>query len=208
MDGAVVVLQLGGKERFISRWTTSFFNPSSWSAERGLLGSYVASYPEGEASLALWPTTNPDADKPDRVLMSRPKTSFWQGTFSPNGRWLSFSAFPGGIGVAPADADPDRWTQIAADHTQPDKPRWAPDGRALYFISRRPTSYFNLWAVRFDPERGTPVGQPYALTQFDSPTMRISPELQTSEMDVSARHAVLTMQTVSGSIWMIDNVDK
>jgi hypothetical protein len=66
----------------------------------------------------------------------------------------------------------------------------------------------NLWAVRFDPERGTPVGQPYPLTQFDSPSMVISPDLSRSEMDVSARHAVLTMKTVSGSIWMLDHVDR
>ena len=79
----------------------------------------------------------------------------------------------------------------------PDKPRWAPDGRTLYFISRRPTWSFNLWAVRFDPERGTPVDEPFALTQFDSPSLVISPDMARSEMDVSSRHAVLTMKTVT-----------
>ena len=43
---------------------------------------------------------------------------------------------------------------------------------------------------------------------FDSPTLAISPDLARSEMDVSARHAVLTMKAVSGSIWMLDNVDR
>ncbi len=209
MEFAVAARQLGGKERFLSRWSTGSFTPSHWSAERGLLGTYMDSYPNSaSASLVLWPTTNPDADKPERVLMSKLNEWFWQGTFSPNGRWLSFQT-DAGIGVAPADGShPDRWTRIAPDHTEPDKPRWAPDGRTLYFISRRPTSYFNLWAVRFDPERGTPVGEPYALTQFDSPSMVISPDLTRSEMDVSARHAVLTMKTVSGSIWMLDHVDR
>ena len=208
MTGAVAVRQLGGKERFISRRSTHFFTPSDWS-ERGLLGTYMASYPSDVATLALWPTTNPDADQPERVLMARPNTHFWQGTFSPNGRWLSFAVDGRRIGVAPADgSQPDRWTRIAPDHAEPDKPRWASDGRTLYFISRRPTSYFNLWAVRFDPERGKPVGQPFALTQFDTPALFISPDLQTSQMDISARHAVLTMKTVSGSIWMLDNVDR
>ena len=63
-------------------------------------------------------------------------------------------------------------------------------------------------AVRFDPERGTPIGEPYALTQFDSPSLVISPDIARSEMDVSSRHAVLTMKTVRGSIWMLDNVDR
>jgi hypothetical protein len=93
-------------------------------------------------------------------------------------------------------------------HTWPDKPRWASDGRTLYFLSRRPTSYFNLWAIRFDPERGTPVDQPFALTRFDSQTLVISPDMTHSDMDVSSRHVVLTMKTVTGSIWMLDNVDK
>ncbi len=88
------------------------------------------------------------------------------------------------------------------------RPRWAPDGRTLYFISQRPAWYFNLWAVRFDPERGTPIDEPYALTHFDSPSLVISPDIARSEMDVSSRHAVLTMKTVRGSIWMLDNVDR
>lgn len=154
--------------------------------------------------MALWPTTNPDADKPERVLISKPKTGYWQPRFSPNGRWLSFLVIgsgPNEIVVAPADGSrPERWIRIAADHIVPDKPRWAPDGRTLYFIARGPTSYFNLWAVRFDPERGTPVGEPFALSKFDTPSLAISPDLAASEMDVSARHAVLTMKTVTGSI--------
>jgi hypothetical protein len=61
----------------------------------------------------------------------------------------------------------------------------------------RSASHLNLWATRFDPERGQPVGKPFALTEFDSPTMVISPYLDSSELSVSARHAALTMLTVS-----------
>jgi len=212
--GRVAVRQLGGKERFLSRWSTEWFMPSDWRAELGLLGTYenVASR---ESPLVVWPMTNPDADKPERVLISKAKTGLWRGKFSPNGQWLSFvvlrndSPGPPEIVVASADGSrPERWTRIAAEHTLPERPRWAPDGRTLYFISQRPTSYFNLWAVRFDPERGTPIDEPYALTQFDSPSLVISPDMPRSEMDVSSRHAVLTMKTVSGSIWMLDNVDR
>ena len=158
---------------------------------------------------------NRDADKPDRVLVSKPTTSFWQARFSPNGRWLTFVALRNDrpdrpeIIVAPADGSrPERWIRIASDHTGPDKPRWAPDGRTLYFMSRRPTSYFNLWAVRFDPERGIPVNQPYPLSRFDSQSLVILPDVYSMEIDVSSRHAVLPMQTVRGSIWMLDNVDR
>ena len=205
----VAVRPLDGKERFISRWTEKWFAASDWSAQHGLIGTYAAT------ALVLWPTTNPDADTPERVLISKPQTGHWQARYSPNGRWLSLLSNrtdrPSNpeLVVVPADGShPERWIRVAADHTWPDKPRWAPDGRTLYFLSRRPTSYLNLWAVRFDPERGTPVGEPYVLTTFDSPSVVISPDVQRAEMDVSSRHAILTMKTTAGSIWMLDNVDR
>ena len=50
--GRTAVQQLGGKERFLSRWSRDLFLDFDWSAERGLVGSYVTSRPE-DASLAL-----------------------------------------------------------------------------------------------------------------------------------------------------------
>ncbi|MBK5296731.1 MAG: PD40 domain-containing protein, partial [Vicinamibacteria bacterium] len=74
MLGRVAVRQLSGQERFLGGWRKDLFMQCSWSAERGLVGTY------GDGAdgyvLALWPTTNPDADKPERVLISKPKTSF------------------------------------------------------------------------------------------------------------------------------------
>jgi hypothetical protein len=40
------------------------------------------------------------------------------------------------------------------------------------------------------------------------PSRVISPNLDRTEMGVAARHAVLSMQNVTGNIWMLDNVDK
>jgi hypothetical protein len=57
-------------------------------------------------------------------------------------------------------------------------------------------------------ERGQPIGEPFALTHFDSPRMAISPYIDDSYLGISPRHAVLQMQTVTGSIWMLENVDR
>ncbi len=207
---SAAIRPLGGKERFVGQWSENGFFPSDWSAKWGLLGTTFR-----EASLALWPTTNPQATKPDRVVLSKPRTGFWQGRFSPNNRWLSFVTMgtdrpaPLEIGVTSAEGSQrGDWTRIAPGHLFADKPRWAPDGRTLYFLSRQATSYLNLWGIRFDPERGTPIGEPFALTTFGTPSLVISPDLTRSEMDVSARNAVLTMKTTAGSIWMLDNVDR
>jgi hypothetical protein len=163
----------------------------------------------------LWSIQNLDAAAPDRVLVNIPNASLWQARLSPNRRWVSFVSVPADppgttelMVTSIHGSSPGRLIRIAADHTWPDKPRWAADGRTLYFISRRPGPYFNLWAVRFNADLGTPVGEPYALSAFDSPALHVSPQMARAEMDVSAQHVVLTMQAVTGSIWLLDGVDR
>jgi hypothetical protein len=94
------------------------------------------------------------------------------------------------------------------DHIWPDKPRWSRDGRTLFFLSRHPTSRFNLWATRFDPDRGTTIGAPFPLTSFEAPNLMISPYIDTLELGLAAEQVVLPMLTVTGSIWMLENVDR
>ena len=55
-------------------------------------------------------------------------------------------------------------------------------------------SFFNLWAIRFDPERGRPVGDAMPVTNFDSPRMSISPYVNVNDFGVSAQRAVLPMR--------------
>jgi serine/threonine protein kinase/Tol biopolymer transport system component len=217
----IVIRNLRGGERPASQQLTDrYFFPKQWTQSGWLLGVYgvpVPGHPEGDATrVALWPTMRRDAKEPERVLASHPSGSLWQPSISPNERWLVFVVHrwrdtPDKLGMflAPAaGAPPERWTRLAADHAWPDKPRWARDGRTLYFISQRPSAYFNVWALRFDPDRGVPVGEPFPLTSFDSPSLYISPYLERAEMDVSARHIMLTMRSVAGSIWMLEGMDR
>jgi Tol biopolymer transport system component len=169
----------------------------------------------GDATLVLWPTTRAGATGPDRVLINERDTSIWQGRISPNGRWLAFVALrpsrPGHVElvITPFDApSPDRWVHVAPDHEWPDKPRWAPDGRTLYFISRHPGAYFNLWGVRVDPNTGKLVGEPFAIKKIVSPALIISPDMANAEIGVASRQLVLTMQSTTGNIWMLEGVDR
>ena len=75
------------------------------------------------------------------------------------------------------------------------------------FISARPGPYFNLWGVGFDPAIGQTEGQPFVLTDFDTPSLMISPHIEKTEIGVSARRVALTMLSVNGNIWMLTNVD-
>jgi len=111
--------------------------------------------------------------------------------------------------IAPADGAPrDRWIEVAAGHVLADKPRWSADGRILYFVSTHPTPFFNLWGVRFDPEAGQILGQPFVVSHFDSPDRMISPHADRTELGIASRRAVIPIRTVTGNVWMLDNADK
>jgi eukaryotic-like serine/threonine-protein kinase len=196
---------------------------SSWSAQRALLptswtpdGRFIllSAALNDRAPLWLWPTAGGN-DKPSRAVFDEPGKNFWQGQISPNGRWVAFvpeiAADPGHIHVAitPIEGAPsDRWVLILTESPWTDKPRWTPDGRALYFVAKGTNGFFNLIGQRFDPERGVPVGAPFAVTQYDSPSLFVSPYMNVTEMGIAAHRAVLTMTSIKGSVWMLDNMDK
>jgi dipeptidyl aminopeptidase/acylaminoacyl peptidase len=190
--------------------------PSDWTGDgHGMIGSYWEPIGSGPVALALWPASGALAEKPETVLLQAPGRQFWQAMYSPDWQWISFVAVridrPDRleIGVIPASgASADSWTRIAADHEWPDKPRWAPDGRTLYFLSRKPAGYFNLWGVRMDPARATPAGEPFQITSFASPDLVIDPNMSSSEMDVRGRRLLLMMRKTTGNIWMLSGVDR
>jgi eukaryotic-like serine/threonine-protein kinase len=212
-EWVAAVRTLSGPERLLGRWSRdSALLVSDWTRDgTAILGSYFSPIPS-PAALMLWPSSQ--SAKPARILLADPPASLWQGRFSPNGRWVSFGLQrPRAVGlelvVAPAGGAPSaEWTRIAADHVFPDKPRWAPDGRTLYFLSRHSGAFFNLWGVRIDAARGRPIGVPFMITHFDSPGQMISPDIAEIETGISARRAMLTMASITGNIWMLDNMDK
>jgi Tol biopolymer transport system component len=213
---ALFVRELGApEERQLSPWDEDrALLPTCWAPDgRAIVVSISSSAPDS-TPMWLWPASG-GTDKPLRVLLEQRGINFWQGQLSPNGRWLAFvperpaDSGRGRMAIAPAEgAPPDRWTYVAPDSPWADKPRWAPDGRTLYFIAKGPGGYFNLTAQRFDPDRGTPVGAPVTLTHFDSPSLFISPFVNVTEIGIAAHRAVLTMQSISGSVWMLDGVDR
>jgi len=214
-EWALAVRTLPGPERVLSPWSSNAaLLPVDWTRDgSAILAVYFAPI-DSDARLALW-FVSPTASEP-RLLMAEAATNLWMGRYSPDGRWLAFLVNrAGGRGdrqelmVAPAHGAPRaQWVRIAADHSWADKPRWGPDGRTLYFLSRQGGAFFNLWGIRFDPARGQPRGEPFMITRYHSPALMISPEIGDTEIGVSAHRALLTLATVTGSIWMLDNVDK
>jgi eukaryotic-like serine/threonine-protein kinase len=201
---AIAVRALGGAERLITPWAKEWVAATDWIPDgSGVLVS------QGNQVLA-WPSKGPGEQAPRTVLEVR-ALGVHGAKFSPNGQWLSLLVVTdqgATIAVAPAEGPPNRkWTAINTEHAWVDKPRWAPDGRRLYFLASE-GSFLNVWAVAFDQERGVHTGSAFAVARFTSPAFRIDPGVSFTELDVSPDHVFLTMQSAAGNIWMLDNVDK
>ncbi len=209
--------------------------PSRWEARSvsSAAGSRTCSSPptgaETGASSAVmdlilamrcrWRSGRRRIPKPRRrtdVLIAKPKTGFWQAQILAEWPVVELRSFDGR-----SPRVPRRSYVATADASRPE--RWSPDcpGSRL----ARQTALGAGWSDPLFPLTASdvvpqPLGRPvrprarYAgwptlrrSRNSSSPTLSISPDAARSEMDVSARHTVLTMKTATGSIWMLDNVD-
>jgi Tol biopolymer transport system component len=112
---------------------------------------------------------------------------------------------PGVSLVAIAPASGGVWKPLTARRLWSDKPRWAPDGRAVYFVSNRNGAFFDVWGIQVDPATGTAVGEEFRVTRFDSPGRTLS-AAASAELGVGARRLVVLLNEASGSVWTLDNV--
>jgi dipeptidyl aminopeptidase/acylaminoacyl peptidase len=147
-----------------------------------------------------------------RKIISNPAYEIFQPHFSPDRRWLVFeatrsmpTALESSLYVAAADGGP--WIRITDGKQWDDKPCWSPDGKSIYFLSRR-GGFFNVWGIRFDPVHGKPVGQPFKITALDRASLMVPQDIQPVALSISQKSLVLTASEVSGSIWTLDNADK
>ena len=211
-ERALMLREPNGTERQLSPWSATFdLNPSD-----GLRNGHsmlVSAWTREATSLWIW-SLEGFSDKPEKVLIDRPRTAIWQTQLSPNGRWIVFVPTgrdippPQRVVVASMDgAQTAEWTPLVQTPSVTDKPRWAPDGRRVYFLTSR-GGFYNLGGIRFDPDRGVATGQPFDVTHFVSPSLTVSTSMGESEIGIAAHRAVLTMVSSTGSIWMLDNVDK
>lgn len=99
------------------------------------------------------------------------------------------------------------WLPIVVGKNWADKPRWSPDGRTIYFLWSQ-GSFFDVWGIRFDPQTGKTIGDPFRITTLDNPALMIPRHTGSVEMSVTQKDLALTLGQVSGSIWVLNNVDR
>jgi serine/threonine protein kinase/Tol biopolymer transport system component len=194
----------GGEERSMP---AGIYNPYDWSPDhRTLLHNCP---PPSPPSLC---ETSRDAASLDgmKQILVDPEYSLWQGRYSPDGRWISFTAQSRKVvgasilGVVPASGG--KWMPLTAETLWVDKPRWGPDGRLIYFLSNRGGAFFDVWGIRFDPAGGKAVGDAFRVTRNESASRMLN-VTAAAEFGVSASRLVVSMEDVKGNIWLLDNLE-
>ena len=57
-------------------------------------------------------------------------------------------------------------------------------------------------------DNGKLIGEPFRVTEFESPGRMVSPRLAFMDIALAADRLVLPIMEVSGSIWVLENVDR
>jgi len=136
----------------------------------------------------------------------------YQDHFSPDGQWIVFEA----VGTQPTRPDSSiyvmrvsggPWIRLTGDPYWEDKPRWSPDGKIVYFLSGQ-RGLFNVFGIRFDSAKGKPIGRPFAVTNFNTPSLMVPTDIGSVGMSLTSDQLVLTMGQFSGSIWSINKADR
>ena len=183
--------------------------PYDWSADGKWL--LISQTNAGTSRNEVWavPTAvGMHAEAAARKILSDPAYDFFQGHFSSDGRWIVFEATSGSESkIYAISAAGGPWIPITGGKHWDDKPRWSPDGKKIYFVSGR-SGFYNVWGIRFDPVKGSAVGDPFSVTTFNSPSLMIPKYISAVEISLTQNRLIVNVAQVSGSIWVLDNVDR
>jgi Tol biopolymer transport system component len=153
----------------------------------------------------------PHAERKAQKIVSDSTHLLFQPRSSPNGRWIVFDAVTNSSNpestLYTVPMSGGRWTRITDSKHWDDKPRWSPDGRTIYFLSGR-GGFFNVWGIHFDPDAGKPVGQQFQVSKFESPRLMVPRWIPPVGLSLTQDKLVMTMAEESGSIWVLDDVDR
>lgn len=200
-------------EEALTALSTEFPSPYDWSADGKWLLVSLGNSDSHRQEIWVMPvvvTGSSRGSEPGKIT-SHPTYDLYEPHFSPDGRWIVFEAFRDSpkvestLYVMPALGG--AWIRVTDDRHWDDKPRWSPDGKTIYFVSSR-SGVYNIWGIRFDTTNGRPVGEAFRVTAFENPSLMIPDKINLVGLSLTQDKLVLTMEDRSGSIWMLDNVDR
>lgn len=149
------------------------------------------------------------ASRKQTPLLESPSDSLLYGRFSPEDRWVAFTERVqpdrARIMIAPTNGPvpipQSAWIKIA-DVSGDDFANWSPDGKLLYFTSRR-DGFGCLWAQRLNGVSGQPVGEPFPVQHFHG---RLLFDHET--WSVAKDRIVMALAQAKGDVWVMSRSDE
>lgn len=210
-DAAVVLLKIDDPvERVIYQSPGVSMSPMDWSSDGQSLVGHCGHLPDGLRSSCrlLLPANGREASRLE-VLASDSTRNLFQQRLSPDQQWMTF------IAVDPKDAGTStvfvmpaaggRWRALTDGQQYDDKPRWTPNGRAVYFVSDR-DGLLNVWGRRFDVSAGEVVGSPFRVTSFSSPDKMMATDRVRMRFDLTARELFVPIESAKAELWILDGL--
>ena len=199
----VAVLSPERREEVLTLPDGATLRPSDWWTDgRKILGDCRTA--PGE-SMGICSIAAPGSDRSSRldVLVHDPTKHLYGPRLSPDQQWVSFVAVDvkgsttSQVYVAPVAGGP--WIPVTDGRTFDDKPRWTPDGQAIYFVSNR-SGYLNVRGRRFDPARGAVVGDVFSVTAFNSASRSLPSNISQIEFAIADRRLFLPLTETQGQL--------
>jgi len=140
-----------------------------------------------------------------QTVLSHPTSNLFDARFSPDGRWIAFSAGSTAararVYIAPLRTPPPaerEWITVESDGAG--DPAWSPDGSVLYFSSKR-DGFHCIWTQKLGPGKA-PIGAPTAILHLHSAGLGIS-YLKATELGIAVAKDRLTLNLgkTTGNIW-------
>ena len=178
----------------------------SWSADGGVMLSQERVF-EGSKWVAVR-INRIDAASGGKTVLLEKRSFLFSPDLSPDGRWVAFQDRATladrreQLFVAPmtdgGPVPPERWVPLTELKYFDAGPIFSRDGKVLYFTSDR-DGFTCLWAVRFNPATGKPVGDPYPVKHFHGSPRHYS---WYPAFSVGPDRIVISLEQVQSDLWM------
>jgi len=203
----------GGEEQLLTTPGRSRDYVSDWSPDGQSILASTNRSSKNLYQVGIFPlNTAPHAETSVRIIAADDHHDLWGSRFSPDGQWICYLAqqednrgasFLNVLSLASGTS----W-RITGEKSWCDKPRWAPDGKTIYFITNHDSIFLNVWGIHFDPANGRVVGEPFRVTSFESPSLALLTSIRHLRITFDPTHLYFPLTEVAGSVWTLSDVNR